>query len=241
MRRDTLIGWAALLLSIGFNIPYAILAATFDYPDVLRRDAGEVLARFAQGGEALVLTWYAFALTALGLLPMALSRALTRRRIGATPALAIAAAVSGALAALTQAVGLLRWVFVVPGLAQTHADPLATADAVAASERTFSLLNAYGGVAIGEHLGQLLMALFVALVAAMQWGERARVVAVLGFAAAVAIAAGTGEGLMLALGRPAALFSLFTITGFLGLALWLAATGVALIRTPSPALQGALS
>lgn len=237
MRRETATGWAALLLSIGFNIPYAILAATFDYPDVLRRDAAEVLTRFASGGEVLVLTWYAFALAAMALLPMALALALTGVRVRSTPALAIGAALAGALAAITQAIGLLRWVFVVPELARTHADPLALPDAVAASERAFALLNAYGGVAIGEHLGQLLTALFVALVAAMQWGERARITAVVGGVTAIAIAVGTGEGLMLALARPAELFSLFTIAGFLGLALWLAATGIALIRTPP--LKGA--
>lgn len=240
MRREALTGWAAVLLAVGFNIPYAILAATFDYPDVLRRDAADVLARFAAGGEALVLTWYGFALAALMLLPMAAALALTRTRMRACAALAVGAALAGALAAVTQAIGLMRWVFVVPELARTHADPLASPDAIAASERAFALLNAYGGIAIGEHLGQLLTALFVALMAAMQWQERDRITATIGFGSAFAIAIGTGEGLMLALARPAEMFSLFTIAGFLGFAVWLAATGIGLIRTPksSPLDQG---
>lgn len=233
MRRSTITGGAALLLAVGFNIPYALLAASFDYPDVLRRDAGEVLTRFAAGGDGLVLTWYGFALTALALMPMAAALALTGERLRTSPALAIGAALAGALAAVTQAIGLLRWVFVVPGLAGIHADPLASAEAVAASERAFALLNAYGGVAVGEHLGQLLTALFVALIAAMQWRERARRTATTGALTAAAIAIGTGEGLMLALARPAEIFSTFTIAGFLGLAVWLAATGIGLIRTPN--------
>lgn len=51
-----LTGAAAIALAIGFNIPYAILAATYDYPAVLRRSAGEALDLFAAGGPGLILT-----------------------------------------------------------------------------------------------------------------------------------------------------------------------------------------
>jgi hypothetical protein len=51
-----------------------------------------------------------------------------------------------------------------------------------------------------------------------------------GFATGIAIALGTGEGLAIALGQSAEIFSYATIAGFLGLTVWLIATGIGLIR-----------
>ncbi len=223
-------GAAAILLAIGFNVPFAILGATFAYPDVLRRPAGEVLDLFAQGGAPLILTWHAFALSALALAPLAFALALTRKRVTDAPGLAIGAAIAGALSALAQAIGLWRWVFVVPGLARVHADAAAPEEAKRAAEQTFDLINQYGGVAIGEHLGQMLLALFVLLLSSLQFRERKLISAVLGFVSAAAIVGGTGEGLMLALGQSGEVFSLVTIAGFVGLTVWLIATGIGTMR-----------
>lgn len=228
--RRPLTGAGAIAIAIGFNAPYAMLAATYQYPAILRRPAGEALAAFQDGGASLILTWYAFALFALALTPLAIALSLSPGRIAERPALSIGAAITGALAGLAQAIGLFRWVFVVPGLARTYADPASDGAARAAAAHTFEVLNAYGGVAIGEHLGQLLTALFVALVAAMQARERKPISAGLGAVTAIAITLGLGEGLMLALDQSGALFSLFTIVGFAGLTLWLIATGVAHLR-----------
>ncbi len=225
-----LLGAAAIAFALAFNVPYSLLAATYDYPQVLRRPAGEALDLFAAGGAPLILTWHAFAMCALLLVAFAPALSLTPGRIARAPALAIGAALAGALAGLAQAIGLWRWVFVIPGLARTHADPLSTPDARLAAERAFDLLNAYGGVAIGEHLGQLLTGLFVLLVARLQADERAPVSASLGAAAGLALWAGTGEGLALALGGSGDVFGFVTIGGFVGLTAWLIATGVGLLR-----------
>ena len=230
-RRQTLLGVSAIALAILFNGPYAVLAMSFDYPQVLRLPAGEVLDRFASGGPGLVLTWSGFALAALALTPMALALSLSSDRIRRAPALSIGAAVVGALAGVTQAMGLMRWVFVVPDLARDHMSP--EAGVRAAAEQGFSLLNAFGGMAIGEHLGQLLTALFVLLLALTQAGEGRRITAGLGLTTAVAIGLGTGEGLAMALGGDGGLFSLATIGGFLGLTAWLITTGAALITAPA--------
>jgi hypothetical protein len=221
-------GACAIALAIVFNIPFSVLAATYDYPDVLRRPAGEALDPFAAGGASLILTWHAFALSALALAPMAIALSLTPQRVAQKPALSIGAAIMGALAGFAQAVGLWRWVFVIPGLARAHAE--GPPEAQAAAERAFATLNQYGGVAIGEHLGQLLTALFVLMLALLQWGEKKRVSASIGFLAALAIAVGTGEGLALALGASGEAFGMATIAGFLGLTLWLIATGIGLFR-----------
>jgi hypothetical protein len=228
-----LTGAGVIALGIVFNVPYAILAATYDYPAVLRRPAGEALDLFASGGPALILTWHAFALSALMLVPLAIALTLTPRSIAARPALAIGGAIAGALAGLAQAIGLWRWVFVVPGLARVHADPASDAAARRSAEETFALINQYGGVAIGEHLGQLLTALFVLLVSLLQLSEGRRVTAVTGFLTAAAIAIGTNEGVALALGKSGEMFSLATIAGFLGLTVWMLFTGAGLLRPRS--------
>ncbi|MBL8545660.1 MAG: DUF4386 domain-containing protein [Hyphomonadaceae bacterium] len=223
-------GAAAIAVAIGFNVPFAILGATFDYPDVLRRPAGDVLDLFAQGGAPLILTWHAFALSALALVPLAFALTLTRKRVADAPGLAIGAAIAGALSALAQAIGLWRWVFVVPGLARVHSDAAAGDEAKRAAERTFDLINQYGGIAIGEHLGQLLLAIFVVCLGALQLRERKFVTGGLALLTATAIVVGTGEGLMLALGQSGEGFALVTIGGFVGLTLWLIATGIGTMR-----------
>jgi hypothetical protein len=220
------LGVGAIALAVGFNVPFSVLAAIYDYPDVLRRPAGEALDLFAAGGPALVLAWYGFMLSALALAALAPGLAVTRARLAASPALAVGAAVVGALAGLAQAVGLSRWVFAVPALARQHADPALRVGA----EQAFDLLNAWGGVAIGEHIGQTLTALFVAQVAAMQAVERKRVAAVLGAITAALLLVGTGEGVAISLGQSGALFGTVTVVGFLALTLWLIATGVGLVQ-----------
>lgn len=219
-------GLAAILLAVGFNLPYGVLAATYEYPAILRRPAVEALEAFADGGPGLILTWYAFMLSALALVAIAPALAVTRTRIETRPALAISAAVAGALAGLAQAIGLSRWIFAVPGLARTG-DP-AAADA-------FDLLNAWGGVAIGEHIGQLLTAFFVLQTMRLQAGESRYVTAGLGALASLLLFAGSGEGLAIALGQSGELFSVATIGGFLALTLWLIATGVGMIRNRAEA------
>lgn len=216
------LGLATLGLGVGFNLPYAWLAANFAYPAILREPAADVLASFAAGGPSLVLAWYAFMLSALALTVIAPSLAVTPARLSTAPAIAISAAVTGALAGLAQAIGLSRWVFAVPRLAETPD----------ASAQAFTLLNLWGGIAIGEHLGQLLTALFLAQMARLQAAEGARGPAALAATAAIAIAIGTGEGVALALGGTGDAFATFTIAGYLALTLWLLGTGSALLRRP---------
>ncbi len=49
-------GAALIFLGVGLNIPFAILGATFDYPDILRQPTADVLVRFQAGGAALIAT-----------------------------------------------------------------------------------------------------------------------------------------------------------------------------------------
>lgn len=226
MRGTTITGIAAIALAVCFNIPYALLASVFDYPAILRSPANEVLARFAEAGPMLVLIWYGFVLAALALIPLSVALAITPQRIARRPALALGAAISGALAGTLQAVGLARWVFVVPLLTDAQ-------DATSASQHSFALLNAYGGVAIGEHLGQMLTAAFVVQLALLQRYEGQRGSAATGIVTAILLLLGTYEGLAMALGQASEIYSYATIAGFLGLTAWLILTGLTHLR-PAP-------
>jgi hypothetical protein len=55
---------------LAFNGLFAALAKRFEYPDVLRHPTAEVLARYRAGGTSLQLIWWAFALTAVAMIPL---------------------------------------------------------------------------------------------------------------------------------------------------------------------------
>lgn len=217
---------ALAALAIGFNLPFQHLAATFDYPGILREDPATILDRFLAGGPALILTWYAFAFAALMFLPVGMAHALGADRMTRAPALAVAAAVTAALAGVMQAMGLLRWVMVVPGLA-------ASGDV-----EGFALIHAFGGVAVGEHLGQTLTAAHVGLIALIQWRERRMATAALGALTVALILAGSLEGVALAIGASGEVFGLMAVAGYLGLTLWMLASALGLsgLRLPRRAL-----
>lgn len=226
-------GLAAIALAIGFNIPFSILGSTFDYPDILRQPAAIVLERFQTGGGGLVLTWYAFMLSAVLMVPVAAALARETRELADRPTLRTIAILSGTTAGLLQAIGLSRWVFVVPGLARIQADPAATEAARAQAQASFELLNSWGGVAIGEHLGQIFTVMFVAALAIAQLGSMLKLMksaGVAGILAALMIAAGLGEGAAIAMDTDPGMLGLFTVVGYIVFTLWLILTGAALLR-----------
>jgi len=154
---DLLVGLALIALPIAFNIVFADLARTFDYPDILRRDPGEILDRFRAGGTALVLRWWAFMLVAIAFIPIG---AAAPDRIAPGTTAAIVTVALAVAAGLVQAIGLVRWPFLVPELARRHGDPAATPAERATVELVFVSSHRLLGVAIGEHLGYLLTGLW---------------------------------------------------------------------------------
>lgn len=229
------IGLSIIALAIGFNVPFALLAAKFDYPDILRQPVAEVLTAFAAGGPELVWIWYSFAISAIAMIPVAIAVAFGNDRWQVRPGVAIGGAIVGSLAGMAQAIGLLRWVFAVPSLALAYADVSTTDAQRAAIETAFTLMNLWGGVGIGEHLGQMLTILWIGFVAIGQLGD-ARMVDRIGAAfaglAIAGIGVGLGDGLAVALNAPSEVFSLFTIAGYLAFTVWLITVGVGFFLAP---------
>lgn len=157
----------ALLIAvpIAFNLAFFELGRTFDYPGILREPPDVILRRFAEGGTPLLLRWQALLLSALAMLPLV---ALLASALDASRALTIASVVIGSAAALVQAIGLVRWPFVVPELARRYVaaegpDGAPTRQSI---EVTFATLHRLLGVGIGEHLGYLLTGSWTILVGA---------------------------------------------------------------------------
>ncbi len=167
-----LAGAAMALFPLAATVPYVLLIDRFGYDDILREPPLVVLKAFQDGGPDLVLIWLAFALCAAGFLWVAgWTAEAVRAQGGRWP---LWATLAGGGSALVQAIGLLRWPFVVPGLAATALDPAADPAARSAAVVVFGALNQFGGVALGEHLGQTLLAAWTfALAAAVLRGRLA--------------------------------------------------------------------
>ena len=151
MSTATIAGLFLIAMPLAFNAAFALLAARFDYPDILRKPTEEVLERFRAGGASLVLTWWAFALTAVLFAPLVvlLSQAID----DADPALLAITTTIGVLAAVVQFLGLIRWPFLVPYLARVAAESAPGSARREAVDVIFQSFNRYLGVAVGEHLG----------------------------------------------------------------------------------------
>jgi hypothetical protein len=202
------------------------LSVTLEYPDILRKPIGYVLRNFDAGGSGLVAMWYEFMLTAVlfVLLAVLVHKVLAREN---TPYMAVATAF-GAIAGVVQFLGLVRWPFLVPYLADTYLDPAsseATRESVAV---VFQAFNNYAGVGVGENLGYLFTSLWTVLVSLAMFGSALpfrRWLGLLGVVSAACILVGTLE--------PAGFEPAGTIVvvGYILWSIWLVLTGIFLLLT----------
>jgi Domain of unknown function (DUF4386) len=150
MKTGKLIGLLLILGASGVLVPYTVLTVIFDYPDILRQETGTILTKFHEGGNRLIWTWWAFAILGLPLFGayVLLGQALEQKSY-----LVRLATTLGIIGLLVQMIGLLRWTFVVPILANNFVSGNeATKEA---SKVAFQIVHQYGGVVLGEHIGQL--------------------------------------------------------------------------------------
>jgi hypothetical protein len=231
LRRLT--GVLLILTPIAFNLLFTLLSVTFEYPDILRQPAGYVLERFDAGGAGLVATWYGFMLTAVLFVPLVVlvHRVLAGdgREAGAPFYLGLATAF-GVVAGVVQFLGLVRWPFLVPYLADSYTDPASSEATRQSVAVVFEAFNRYAGVAVGEHLGYLFTGLWTALVALAMFGSALpfrRWLSLLGMVSAAGVLVGTLEPA----GFEAA--ANIVVVGYILWSIWLALTGIFLLRTRS--------
>ena len=226
-----LAGVLLILVPLAFTICFTLLGIQFEYPDILRQPTADVLAKFQAGGPALVVVWYALTLTAVLFIPVVLflHRVLAGDKFSTTLQVAMT---FGVVAGLVQALGFLRWPFLVPHLATSYLAPSASEAQREAAAMVFEAFHRYAGMAIGEHLGYMSTSVWTFLIALVllrspgfgRW---------LGLSGA-ALALGIGAGLL----EPAGLELAGTINAisYLAWALWLIVLGAVLVaRRPAPA------
>jgi hypothetical protein len=218
-----------LIGALAFATAATVLSATFDWPDILREPADVVLTRFAAGGPSLVWIWFATAWTyAILAVPiLLLPTALGRRDDAALWVATFAGAISVVLALI----GFLRWVFVVPPLAQMYQEgDTANQSALSAA---WLAQHQFGGALLGEHLGQLLGIGWSVTLSIIILRTRVlpRWLGVVGLLVSVLYFLNQGDILATALpGFP--VFDLAGLIGSTGWGLWVAALGVTLLLRP---------
>ncbi|MDX2062390.1 MAG: hypothetical protein SFY70_04970 [Bacteroidia bacterium] len=173
---------AALLLlaaAVSFTAIFAWLAAAFGYPDVLERPAAEVLPRLAFGGTRLQAIWTLYALLPLVLLPIAAQLAQTLE----SPFRRNLFRMTGALAAFTLSLGLIRWPSLHTYLAQVWL--AADTSGQANIELLFAGANQLLGTYLGEFVAELFLYSWIGLGAATLKHSRLRGLRYLAYATAL--------------------------------------------------------
>ncbi len=155
-------GWSFIIGAILINIPYTLLIMNFNYPDILRETPQTILKQFHNGGNGLIFQWLAFAWVGFPILIgiILLYKIFDEEKISVGQL----ATVFGIFAIIFQLVGLLRWVFVVPVLASNFVNPSASTSTKDSIVVAFQVIHQYGGVLLGEHLGQLFTIIWTVLV-----------------------------------------------------------------------------
>jgi hypothetical protein len=160
-----LAGLFFVLGAVLINIPYTLLIVNFDYPDILRAPVDQILTQFQAGGNPLIYTWLAFAWVGLPILfsMIMLNQILEKEK----PSFLETATTIGVIGGIVQIIGLLRWVFVIPIIARLYADP-GTATATKESlSALFMVVHQYGGVILGEHIGQFFSIIWMSMISAI--------------------------------------------------------------------------
>jgi hypothetical protein len=194
-----------------FMLAYTALGQSFNYPEILRQPADQILTRFDNQRADILPYWWAMMVAALLFIPVS---ALVARRTGLRGDAYQLAVWAGGLAGLVQAVGLSRWVFLVPQLATDFQNPALRL----ATTQLFLVFHQWLGGGLGEWFGYLFTGLWTLLVVAAI-APRARILAAVGGASAIAVWAGLAEPF----GVSGA--GLVNAIGYSVWALWLVAVG----------------
>jgi hypothetical protein len=216
------LGWLLIAEALLSFAPVVILGAAIGWPASLDKPAAEQLAAIGANADAVALGYGVYLLYSVLVAPLMIGLA-ARVCGGLQHPLAMTVAAFGALSALARAIGILRWLTVMPALATAHAaaDPAARAQI----ELVFSAVTEYGG-GIGEILG---VSLFMALslgtlcIAALARGSMPKWLATLGVLSAALLAALSLPALRIGLHMPVAVAVSM-------LSLWMLCAGVWLLR-----------
>lgn len=151
IRTEKIIGLLLIVGTLLLFVPYTILTVIFDYPHILREDTGLILTMFYNGGTSLIIVWWMFALVGL---PIIEAYVLIGQKLENKFYFVRWATTLAVISGVVQIIGLLRWTFVVPYLAKTYVLSQDTT-VKETCKIVFTTIHQFGGVILGEHIGQL--------------------------------------------------------------------------------------
>lgn len=224
MTKQKLSGVLFILFPLLIQIPFSILAAKFQYPDILRLPPGEILTKFSDGGNFLILTWYFYA----AFIFVFLFATLTYKSVSGNDRLEKTLKVIGVTSAVVQMLGLLRWTFLVPFLADAY-KKASGVDSKLLIETIFTAQHNFLGLGMGEHLGQVTLIIFTVLMIHDQ-KVFGRLHNLLGYASAGFLAAGLSEHYSVVFNFNPGVLAHGALVGFILWSVWLIWMGIKLIR-----------
>ncbi len=128
---------------------FFILAPTINWPASLGEPPTVIFPLILDQSVAVFAGYLSYLVHALALIPLAI---LLRDSLKLDGAMGTTVVTLGVLAGFAKALGITRWLFLMPGLAAAYTDPTATAAEQAAISAVYEAFNAYAG-GIGELLG----------------------------------------------------------------------------------------
>lgn len=217
-----------LLISGGvlLFVPYTLLTIIFEYPNILRQETGVILTKFHEGGNRLIWAWFSFAMVGLPLLPAYI---LIGQKFENCLPFVRWTTVLGIIGLIVQMIGLLRWTFVVPILANSYINGNEIVKET--SKIAFQVVHQYGGVILGEHLGQIFTIIWTVMMsyAFSQLETFPKWLIFLGYISSGVYLLGQAELFATVLPN----FPVWDLAGFLGSTawlVWLIAVGVQFLR-----------
>jgi len=146
-----------------FMTAFGVLANAVNWPASLDEPAAVVLPLIAQQRAAVIVGYYSYMLSAILLIPLSLL--LHRVLAGKNSPLLTIATTFGVLSGAMKSLGIVRWLFLMPFLADTYVNPGTPATTREAVALVYNAFNLYAGK-VGEHIGaQLFTAFWVGLIA----------------------------------------------------------------------------
>lgn len=225
----SLIKATALLLilePILMYVAFFVLRSSINWPASLNEPASVNLPLIIEQRGAVILGYGSYLLYSLLILPLAVMLYFALKGREASPLLAVAAAI-GVISALARALGIVRWLFLMPALAGVYLDPASSETTREAAEVAYTAFNEYAG-GVGEILGVgLTGALWVGLtsIALLRAQRFPKWLGLLGLLAAMLLAPSILAIAGLDVG------SLFAVVGGNVLLIWMITLAVVLFRS----------
>ncbi len=161
---------------------FFVLAPSINWPASLDLSPAEIFPLIRSNATAVMVGYTSYLIHALLLIPIA---ALLPAALGMAVTPGRTALLFGGLAGFAKALGITRWIFLMPGLATAYLAPDATEITRQTIGEIYKAFNAYAG-GVGEILGVGLFAgVWTLILSAHLWRTGYRKLGIAGIAAAV--------------------------------------------------------